>query len=355
MPRLRNRRTCRDRRCVPTRAPRGPSPVRVHACVCARKHPRIRVCIRPSRSAAAPVIVLRVHVGAVREQRRHHRRVPVVRGHMERRVPAADRARAHAASASPSARASGNGSAFVGVRAQACACVTRAPRGPSPVRVHACVCARKHPRIRVCIRSSRSAAAPVIVLRVHVGAVCEQRRRHVRVPQVSGPMERRPPAADRAGACARARACARIRPSQSAAAPATVLRVHVGAVREQRCRHVRAPVESGVMERRPPAADRARAHTASASPSARVSGNVCACVCARSRACVCVRFVCMRGVCASVWMYVCMYVCVYVCMCVCLCVCVRVCMCVCIYVGMCVCMYVCRYGYSVSLCGYFLS
>jgi hypothetical protein len=51
------------------------------------------------RPAAAPVFVLRVHVGAVPEQRRCNRRVPVVRGEMERRGPA-KRARVHTASAS---------------------------------------------------------------------------------------------------------------------------------------------------------------------------------------------------------------------------------------------------------------
>jgi hypothetical protein len=58
-----------------------------------------RVCIRPSRSAAAPDLALGVHVGAVREQRRHHVGVPVDSGVKERRPPAADRARAHTAGA----------------------------------------------------------------------------------------------------------------------------------------------------------------------------------------------------------------------------------------------------------------
>jgi hypothetical protein len=44
-------------------------------------------------TAAAPVKVLRVHVGAVREQRRRHRRVPLLSGVMERRVPAVESAR----------------------------------------------------------------------------------------------------------------------------------------------------------------------------------------------------------------------------------------------------------------------
>ena len=61
------------------------------------------------------------------------------------------------------------------------------------------------------------------------------------------------------------------------------LRVHVGAVREQRRRHVRVPLFSGPMERRPPAADRARAHTAE-----RANG-ACKRECAFVRARACVR------------------------------------------------------------------
>jgi hypothetical protein len=47
--------------------------------------------------AAAPVIVLRIHVGTVREQRRRRWLVPCYSGHMERRPPAVQRARPHTA------------------------------------------------------------------------------------------------------------------------------------------------------------------------------------------------------------------------------------------------------------------
>jgi hypothetical protein len=53
--------------------------------------------------SAAPAFGRRVHVGAVREQRRHHRRVAFERGAMERRVPAVQRARAHTPQRAPSA------------------------------------------------------------------------------------------------------------------------------------------------------------------------------------------------------------------------------------------------------------
>jgi hypothetical protein len=124
--------------------------LRASACVyeCAREHVRARarthahlcVCIRPSRSAAAPEVALRVHVGAAREQRRHHRRVPVASGFMERRLPAAERARAHTA-----ARAVGACKwVRVGVRVPACACgrVCVSVRAQECV---ACVC--------VCVRA----------------------------------------------------------------------------------------------------------------------------------------------------------------------------------------------------------
>ncbi len=76
-------------------------------------------------------------------------------------------------------------------------------------------------------------------------------------------------------------------------------RVHVGAVREQRRHNVRVPVESGVMERRPPAAERARAHTA-----ARAVG---ACQWERARACVNLRarvILCASARMCDVWMCV---------------------------------------------------
>jgi hypothetical protein len=55
-------------------------------------------CAHPTvpTGTAAPVIGLRVHVGAAREQRRHHVRVPVLSGEMQRRPPAAaTRSRTH--------------------------------------------------------------------------------------------------------------------------------------------------------------------------------------------------------------------------------------------------------------------
>jgi hypothetical protein len=101
---------------------------------------------------------------------------------MERRLPAADRARARPQH-EPSARVSGN----VGV------CV----RAPS-----VCVLGMH----RWCASGSRRVqlGAPIIGLRVHGGAAREQRHRNRRVPVPSGPMERsgvmerRLPAAERA-------------------------------------------------------------------------------------------------------------------------------------------------------------
>ncbi len=79
------------------------------------------------RPAAAPVpavkVALRVHVSAMREQRRHHRRVPFASRTMERRSPAVQRARPHTA-----ARAAGACRACVCLCA--CACV----------RVFVCLC-----------------------------------------------------------------------------------------------------------------------------------------------------------------------------------------------------------------------
>jgi hypothetical protein len=75
----------------------------VHRRVCAhtRYHAHIRV---GASDGPAPILVLRIHVGPMREQRRRHVRVPFLSGDMERRQPAADRAHAHTASASPSAQ-----------------------------------------------------------------------------------------------------------------------------------------------------------------------------------------------------------------------------------------------------------
>ncbi len=83
-----------------------------HVCAHARAHARnciarcthtcaqqasIHTCVREETNYRqhAPVTVLLVHVGAVRQQRRHRRRVPVASGVMERREPAVARARAH--------------------------------------------------------------------------------------------------------------------------------------------------------------------------------------------------------------------------------------------------------------------
>jgi hypothetical protein len=79
---------------------------------------------KKKRPAAAPVLVIRVHVGAVREQRRHRRRVPGPSGKTERRLPAAERARAR-----PAARAVGAcqwecARACVNLRACVCLCAS---------------------------------------------------------------------------------------------------------------------------------------------------------------------------------------------------------------------------------------
>jgi hypothetical protein len=94
----------------------------------ARTHAHLCGCIRPSRSAAAPGIGLRVHVGAVREQRRHHIRVPVGSGPMERRVPAAEtRSRTHRQ------RAPVGACKWERARVRSCACLCG-------VCVYGCVC-----------------------------------------------------------------------------------------------------------------------------------------------------------------------------------------------------------------------
>ncbi len=135
------RRSARGRRCRMCAAPRGCTRVRlrdfvrasvgvssrmqtatpmracVHACiarvsVCASRtalHRSRRGRPRPARRTPtvaqssdrkhAPGIRLHVNVGAVCEQCRHHRRVPGPSGIIQRRGPAADRARAHTACA----------------------------------------------------------------------------------------------------------------------------------------------------------------------------------------------------------------------------------------------------------------
>ena len=72
--------------------------------------------------------------------------------------------------------------------------------------------------------------------------------------------------------------------------------MHVGAVREQRRRHVRVPVGSGGMERRPPAAERARAHTAQREMSAagKVAMRVRLSACSQAGVCVQGTHACMR-------------------------------------------------------------
>jgi hypothetical protein len=87
--------------------------VHMHACMCLCLCTQIYIALIPSQSAtvaqhtpivaqnsdqwaAAPFVAeLCVHVGAVREQRRRHRRVPFHCGKKERRDPATDRARPH--------------------------------------------------------------------------------------------------------------------------------------------------------------------------------------------------------------------------------------------------------------------
>ena len=51
----------------------------------------------PQRTAAAPEVALRVHVGAVREQHLRHHLVPSGSGPMERRLPAVERTRSETA------------------------------------------------------------------------------------------------------------------------------------------------------------------------------------------------------------------------------------------------------------------
>jgi hypothetical protein len=109
--------------------------VRMYACV--NVHPDLGASI-PSRPATAaqrtpiiaqksarppaPVIGLRVHVGAVREQCRHHVRVLSVSGVMERRPPEVERTRARMAGASqPWLRAVAGAWVFLCARARACA------------------------------------------------------------------------------------------------------------------------------------------------------------------------------------------------------------------------------------------
>ncbi len=122
----------------------------------------------------APVLVLRVHVGAVREQRRRHRRVPVDGGQVERRLPAADRELANTRQRLLSARVSGNVQLCASERACTCAFV----RARVCLRVPVCACA--FVRARVCLRVPVCACAFVrarVCLRVPVCACAFVRAR----------------------------------------------------------------------------------------------------------------------------------------------------------------------------------
>jgi hypothetical protein len=125
------------------------------------------------------------------------------------------------------------------VRACACACAC------------VCVCVCLFVFVRVCVRVQACACASVCV---HVPLCAHRCARSVCVPICV----QRPSRLGHGGA-----AHADCRPKQRpAAAPVHgFLRVHVGAVREQRRRHRCVPSLSGLMERRPPAADRARPQT----------------------------------------------------------------------------------------------
>jgi hypothetical protein len=82
----------------------------------------------------------------------------------------------------------------------------------------------------------------------------------------------------------------RRRKERRAAAPVIVLRVHIGAVREQRCRRRSVAFVRGIMERRPPAVQ-------TRSPTHRSAFGVCKwkcvfvrwCGCAGAQVCICVR------------------------------------------------------------------
>ena len=152
------------------------------------------------------------------------------------------------------------------VRAHRCA--RRVACRPTPASVHAPVCAR--------VRSSDCGWCARLRARAHACA-------HARAAphaQTDAPTRAHKQASVHAGV--------REGSNDRRHAPVLVLRVHVGAVREQRRRHVRVPAVSGVMERRPPAADRARAHTAARSRR-RVRVRMCVCVCVCLFVCVCVR------------------------------------------------------------------
>jgi hypothetical protein len=111
----------------------------------------------------APAIGLRVHVGAVREQLRRQRRVPVASGFMERRQPVADRARAETASARHRRSCvSGNGRVCAFVPARVCVCVR-----------HACMHAYMF--VGMCVSSCRNVSTHVCM------CVCMYVCMHVRM------------------------------------------------------------------------------------------------------------------------------------------------------------------------------
>ena len=101
--------------------------------------------------------------------------------------------------------------------------------------------------------------------------------------------------------------------------------MHVGAVIEQRVRHRRVPVVSGLMERRDPAEETRSPLHSSASRRCVRRVNVCASLCFCVHVCVCVCVcVCSRvcaHVCMRVWLSVhvplCLWARIYVRACVC--------------------------------------
>jgi hypothetical protein len=69
----------------------------VRVCLCGCMSAAHAKCFPEQRPAASPVLVLRFHIGAMRQQRRNHRHVPLTSGPEERREPAVERARPHTA------------------------------------------------------------------------------------------------------------------------------------------------------------------------------------------------------------------------------------------------------------------